>query len=97
VRDLTVDDVRRLTAVNGVSFTIRAGEILGIAGVEGNGQTELLEALSGLRRAKSGSIHIGGRDISDLSVKATGRRRPVAHSEDRHARGLILDYQSPRI
>jgi simple sugar transport system ATP-binding protein len=92
VRDLAVDDVRRLTAVNGVSFTINAGEILGIAGVEGNGQTELLEALAGLRDAKGGSIQLAGRDITTLSVRERGDAGLSHIPEDRHARGLILDY-----
>jgi len=72
VRDLCVADERRATAVNGVSFSINAGEILGIAGVEGNGQTELLDALAGLRSAESGTIRLAGRDIAALSVRARG-------------------------
>ena len=92
VRDLVVNDVRRLTAVNGVSFTVAPGEILGIAGVEGNGQTELLEALAGLRPVRSGSIHVTRRDVTNLSVKARGDAGLSHIPEDRHARGLILDY-----
>ena len=92
VRDLVVNDVRRLTAVNGVSFTVAPGEILGIAGVEGNGQTELLEALAGLRPVRAGSIHINRHDVTNLSVKARGDAGLSHIPEDRHARGLILDY-----
>jgi len=92
VRDLVVEDARRLTAVNGISFTIMPGEILGVAGVEGNGQTELLEALAGLRAPRSGSIRIGSRDVTALSVKARGDAGLSHIPEDRHARGLILDY-----
>jgi simple sugar transport system ATP-binding protein len=92
VRELIVDDVRRLTAVNGVSFTVAPGEILGIAGVEGNGQTELLEAVAGLRRTRSGSIRIGSRDVTGFSVKARGDAGLSHIPEDRHARGLILEY-----
>lgn len=92
VRDLTVEDARHLTAVNSVNFTINAGEILGIAGVEGNGQTELLEALSGLRRANGGAIQLGGRDITNLSVKDRGDAGLSHIPEDRHERGLVLDY-----
>jgi simple sugar transport system ATP-binding protein len=87
-----VDDVRRLTAVNSVSFTVAPGEILGIAGVEGNGQTELLEAVAGLRRARGGSIRIGSRDVTGFSVKARGDAGLSHIPEDRHARGLILEY-----
>lgn len=92
VRDLVVNDVRRLTAVDGVSFTVAPGEILGIAGVEGNGQTELLEALAGLRAVRGGSIHLGRRDVTRLSVKDRGDAGLSHIPEDRHARGLILDY-----
>jgi simple sugar transport system ATP-binding protein len=92
VRDLVVEDARRLTAVNGISFTIMPGEILGVAGVEGNGQTELLEALAGLRAPRAGSIRIGSRDITALGVKERGDAGLSHIPEDRHARGLILDY-----
>ena len=68
------------------------GEILGIAGVEGNGQTELLEALAGLRGVRHGSIAIAGRDVTAMSVKARGDAGLSHIPEDRHARGLILDY-----
>jgi general nucleoside transport system ATP-binding protein len=92
VRDLVVDDARRLTAVKGASFAVAPGEILGIAGVEGNGQTELLEALAGLRGVRHGSIAIAGRDVTAMSVKARGDAGLSHIPEDRHARGLILDY-----
>ena len=70
VRDLHVDNARRLPAVNGITFDVAPGEILGIAGVEGNGQTELLEAIAGLREVRSGSISISARDITNVSVRA---------------------------
>ena len=92
VRDLVVDDVRRLTAVNGISFDVAPGEILGIAGVEGNGQTELIEAIAGLRDARTGSVRIAERDATNLSVRARGDAGLSHIPEDRHARGLILDY-----
>jgi simple sugar transport system ATP-binding protein len=92
VRDLVVDGARRTNAVNGVSFAIAPGEILGIAGVEGNGQTELLDALAGLRPVRSGAIQVAGRDITALSVRARGDAGLSHIPEDRHARGLILDY-----
>jgi general nucleoside transport system ATP-binding protein len=91
VRDLTVSGARHTTMVNGVSFTIAPGEILGIAGVEGNGQTELVEALAGLRAA-SGSITLGGRDLVGDSVRERGDAGLSHIPEDRHDRGLILDY-----
>ena len=92
VRDLAVDGTRRPRAVDGVSFTIAPGEILGIAGVEGNGQTELLDALAGLRDARSGTIRVAGRDVTNESVRARGDAGLSHIPEDRHARGLVLDY-----
>ncbi len=78
-------------ALNDVSFNVRAGEIVGIAGIEGNGQTELIEAIAGLISLNSGTITLLGKDVSKLSV----RRRTemgIAHiPEDRHKRGLLLD------
>jgi len=92
VRGIVVHNSRRLTAVNGVSFTVSPGEILGIAGVEGNGQTELLEAIAGLRPVRDGKISIGGRDVTTFSVKNRGDAGLSHIPEDRHARGLVLDY-----
>lgn len=92
VRDLTVDDARRLTAVREVSFSIEPGEILGVAGVEGNGQTELVEAIAGLRPPRGGRIRVAGRDVTTASVKARGDAGLSHIPEDRHARGLVLDY-----
>jgi simple sugar transport system ATP-binding protein len=74
-----------------VSFTIVPGEILGIAGVEGNGQTELVEALAGLRAA-TGTMVLAGRDLAGLDVRARGDAGLSHIPEDRHERGLILDY-----
>ena len=92
VTDLVVLGPRKTRAVDCVSFSIRPGEILGIAGVEGNGQSELIEALAGLRHIESGSIRINGNDVTFDDV---GERREAGLShipEDRHRRGLILDY-----
>ncbi|MDQ6773024.1 MAG: ABC transporter ATP-binding protein [Candidatus Dormibacteraeota bacterium] len=89
--DLTVLDDRRQTAVDGLTLEVRAGEIVGIAGVEGNGQTELVEAITGLRPARAGTIVLDGRDITHISAKA----RLVAGlghiPEDRHRLGMILE------
>jgi len=78
--------------VDGVSFTVAPGEILGIAGVEGNGQTELVEALAGLRAATSGQIILAGRDLIGASVRERGDAGLSHIPEDRHERGLVLDY-----
>jgi ABC-type uncharacterized transport system ATPase subunit len=91
VRDLTVAGARRAAAVEGVSFSIAPGEILGIAGVEGNGQTELVEALAGLRAA-TGTITLAGRDLLPLDVRARGVAGLSHIPEDRHERGLVLDF-----
>jgi ABC-type uncharacterized transport system ATPase subunit len=92
IKGLVVASARRSDAVRDVSFSISPGEILGIAGVEGNGQTELVEAIAGLRRVRSGSILLDHRDITAASVRARGDAGLSHIPEDRHARGLVLDY-----
>ncbi len=78
-------------AVKGVSFTVRAGEIVGIAGIEGNGQTELIEALSGLAKTTGGNIEFDGRDVTNQSARKL-KELGIAHiPEDRHKRGLLLN------
>jgi len=93
VRNLTVKDNRGVTMVDNVSFELRAGEILGIAGVAGNGQSELLEAITGIRKPASGEIWIGGKPAAGLDpsqLRAIG----VAHiPEDRHHMGLVLQFE----
>jgi general nucleoside transport system ATP-binding protein len=92
VEDLTVFDERGLEAVRGVSFEVRAGEIVGIAGVDGNGQSQLIDALTGLRRASGGEIHIGKRDVTRESARER-LDEGVGHiPEDRQRRGLVLDF-----
>ena len=92
VRDLTVERAPGLVAVRGVSFDVAAGEILGVAGVEGNGQRELVEAIAGLRPAASGSIALAGRDLHALDVRQRGDAGVSHIPEDRHERALVLDY-----
>ena len=92
VRDLRARDNRGIETLKGVSFEIRAGEIFGIAGVDGNGQAELAQVLTGLRAPESGSVTVCGKDITALSVH--DRRHKVGMSfvpEDRHGAGLVLD------
>ena len=74
------------------ALDIRAGEIVGLAGVEGNGQTELIEALTGLRRIESGSILLSGKDISRASIRERNESGLAHIPEDRQKRGLVLDY-----
>jgi simple sugar transport system ATP-binding protein len=92
VRDLSVDDDRGLPAVRDVSLSVRAGEIVGIAGVEGNGQSELIEAITGLRSASSGEVAVAGQVVPH----PTARRMldvGVGHiPEDRQRRGLVLEF-----
>ena len=92
VRHLVVRGARIEKAVDDVSFSIAPGEILGIAGVEGNGQTELLEAIAGIRGVTSGTITLGGADITHRGVHNRGEAGLSHIPEDRHRRGLILDY-----
>ncbi|MES2176638.1 MAG: ABC transporter ATP-binding protein [Gemmatimonadota bacterium] len=91
VRDLTVTGSRRTPVVRGVTFSVAPGEILGIAGVEGNGQTELIEALAGLR-ASTGAITLMGSSVAGFSVRQRGDAGLSHIPEDRHERGLVLDY-----
>jgi len=92
VENLWVKDYRKLDAVKGVSFQVRKGEIYGIAGVAGNGQSELVEALTGLRKPEKGKIVLLGEDVTNKSVREL-RERGMAHiPEDRHKYGLILQY-----
>ncbi|MGQ3210108.1 ABC transporter ATP-binding protein [Shinella sp.] len=96
VKNLTVRDSRGVTMVDDVSFDIRAGEIVGIAGVAGNGQSELLEAISGIRRAKSGTVSLNGSaiEVTGHVDPAELRKRGLAHvPEDRHHVGLVLKFE----
>ena len=92
IENLSVNNNKKVLGLKNFSLDIRAGEIVGIAGVEGNGQTELVEALTGMRNVESGSIIFKGKNI----IKESIRQRiddGMAHiPEDRHKRGLILDY-----
>ncbi len=92
VADLRVLDDRRLSAVNGVSFQVRAGEILGVAGVQGNGQKELVEALTGLRPFVSGKATLLGKDISQASPRAIREAGSAHVPEDRQSDGLVLSF-----
>ena len=97
VRDLTVL-AREGNAVDGVSFEVRSGEILGIAGVEGNGQTELIEALAGLVESSQfkGEIQFGNMNITHAGARVR-RELGIAHiPEDRHRRGLLLEFDLAR-
>ncbi len=92
VEQITADSERGLAALRGVSFEVRAGEILGIAGVEGNGQSELVEVVTGLRKATGGRVILGEREVTNLSAREI-RKAGLAHiPEDRRGSGLVLTY-----
>jgi general nucleoside transport system ATP-binding protein len=92
VQDLHVRDDRGIEKVRGISLEVRAGEIVGIAGVDGNGQTELIEALTGLRRAETGRIEVGGRDLHHASTREVLDAGLGHIPEDRQRRGLVLEF-----
>ena len=96
VRGLEVRDRHGVARVKGASFALRAGEIVGIAGVSGNGQSELLEALSGIRAPSAGSILLGGREIARGGVGPGERRsRGIAHvPEDRLKMGVVASFSA---
>jgi simple sugar transport system ATP-binding protein len=91
VKDLVVKESRGLEAVKSLGFDVRAGEVLGIAGIDGNGQSELIQAITGLRKVESGSITFMNQDITNLRPR-TITEKGISHvPEDRHRDGLILD------
>jgi ABC-type uncharacterized transport system ATPase subunit len=92
VEGLTVPGDRGNAAVDGLSLEVRAGEVLGIAGVEGNGQTELIEALTGLRHPTAGRVRIEGREVTGASPRQLIRLGLSHVPEDRHKHGLVLTY-----
>lgn len=92
IHDLVVEDSRGVSAVNGLNLEVRSGEIVGIAGVEGNGQTELIEAITGLRKAKSGSVKLKDLDLTPLSTRKITEAGVGHIPQDRHKHGLVLDY-----
>ncbi|MCC6927569.1 MAG: ABC transporter ATP-binding protein [Gemmatimonadaceae bacterium] len=92
VSRLTVASSRKPNEVDDLSFDVLPGEIFGIAGVEGNGQTELIEAIAGLRSPASGTISMAGKPVTELSVRARAELGLSHIPEDRHRRGLVLDY-----
>jgi len=92
VSDLHVDDDRGITAVEDVSFDVHEGEVFGIAGVDGNGQSELVETVTGLRDAASGTVRLDGADVTDASRRDRIAKGMAYVPEDRQERGLVMDY-----
>ncbi|MDR0784870.1 MAG: ABC transporter ATP-binding protein [Treponema sp.] len=93
IENLVVLGARGTPAVRGLSLEVRAGEILGVAGIDGNGQTELVEAIVGLRPVKSGRILFKGKDVSKESIRARNKLGMGLVPEDRHRHGLALDFR----
>jgi general nucleoside transport system ATP-binding protein len=92
VEDLHVLDDRGLEVVRGVSMEVRAGEVVALAGVDGNGQQELVEAIAGLRAPAAGRIAVAGEDVTGRGVRATCDAGVAHIAEDRQRRGLVLDF-----
>ena len=92
VEDLRVVDDRGIEKVRGVSFTVREGEILGIAGIDGNGQTELIDAMTGLRQSAMGSVRVSGVDVTARDVQGHFEAGLGHVPEDRQRRGLVLEF-----
>ncbi|ELZ71838.1 putative sugar ABC transporter ATP-binding protein [Haloferax prahovense DSM 18310] len=92
VQNLSAKDNRGIPAVSDVSFDIREGEVFGIAGVDGNGQSQLVEAITGLRTPTGGAISYKGRDVTNASRRSRIADGMAYIPEDRHERGLVMDF-----
>jgi general nucleoside transport system ATP-binding protein len=92
IKDLSVMSNRKVLGLKNFHLTVRRGEIVGVAGVEGNGQTELVEAITGLRKAEGGSIKLKGREMLNTTIRDRFRDGMAHIPEDRQKRGLVMDY-----
>ncbi|MFJ7824895.1 ABC transporter ATP-binding protein [Psychrobacillus sp. NPDC096623] len=92
IKDLVVADYRGIDKVKGLNLTVRKGEILGIAGIDGNGQSELIEAITGLRKTKAGTVSINGQDITNKKPRKITESGVGHIPQDRHKHGLVLDF-----
>ena len=92
VQDLQVRDLREQMVVRGISFEVNAGEILGIAGVQGNGQAEMVEGITGLREVEGGRVTVDGRETTNMKPRAVTEAGMAHVPEDRHKHGLVLAY-----
>jgi len=92
IKDLVVTDYRGIDKVKGLNLTVRKGEILGIAGIDGNGQSELIEAITGLRKSKSGSVTINGINVTNKKPRKITESGVGHIPQDRHKHGLVLDF-----
>ncbi len=92
IENLTVSDNRGVDRVKNLSLKVRAGEIVGIAGIDGNGQSELIEAITGLRKVKQGSVTLKGKNITGLRPRKITESGVGHIPQDRHKHGLVLDF-----
>ncbi|RLL45373.1 ABC transporter ATP-binding protein [Oceanobacillus piezotolerans] len=92
INNLYVRDSRKVDLVKGLDLNVRAGEIVGIAGVDGNGQTELIEAITGLRKVREGKVMLNSKDITNHSPRKVTEAGVGHIPQDRHKHGLVLDY-----
>ena len=90
IKDLVVNENRGIPAVKGLSLDVRAGEVVGIAGIDGNGQSELIQAITGLRKVKSGEIFIKGENVVGKTPRKITEMQVSHVPEDRHRDGLVL-------
>ena len=92
IENLVVTDYRNIEKVKGLNLSVRRGEIVGIAGIDGNGQSELIEAITGLRKIKSGKVTLNGKDITGLKPRDITETGLGHIPQDRHKHGLVLDF-----
>ncbi|MEG0366023.1 MAG: ATP-binding cassette domain-containing protein, partial [Coprobacillus sp.] len=92
VNNLIVEKAGHKNAINNISFDVKKGEIVCIAGIDGNGQTELVHALTGLSHISSGSVALNGQDITNKNIRYRNTHGLSHIPEDRHKHGLVLDY-----
>lgn len=92
VRDLRARSDRGMPALQGVNVTVRRGEIVGVAGIEGNGQTELVECITGLRPVETGTVHLDGREVTGWPPRKLYEAGLAHIPEDRHKRAVVLDF-----
>jgi general nucleoside transport system ATP-binding protein len=92
VQELVVKDPRGINIVNDLNLTVKAGEIVGIAGIDGNGQTELIEAITGLRKSESGSIKLNGKELINHTPRQITESGVGHIPQDRHKHGLVLNF-----
>ena len=92
VENIVMEHEKKYNVVNNVSFEVRKGEIYGLAGIEGNGQTDLIYGITGLKKIKSGKIYLNNQEITNLSIKKRFDAGLSHVPEDRHKHGLVLDF-----